>query len=76
MIGSVTEKLSFSLDELVRETSLSNSFLRNEIRAGRLKAKKFGDRTIILLEDWLSYAETKENWKPGVCQINENRKEK
>jgi hypothetical protein len=55
---SITEsKLAYSVEELSKKTSLSEAFLRNEIRAGRLKAKHFGRRVLILAESWRQYSE-------------------
>jgi len=56
-------KLAYSVEEISEQTSLSKPFLRNEIRAGRLKAKLFGRRVLILKEDWTAYADDKEIWK-------------
>lgn len=45
MLETVTEtpnKLAYSVDEIAAMTSLSKSYLRNEIRAKKLPAKKSG----------------------------------
>ena len=60
MLVSVTkqsDKLAYSVEELAEKTTLSKAFLRNEIRAGRLKAKHFGRRVLIPAESWKQYSE-------------------
>ncbi len=60
MLGTITErkeKLAYSVEELSEKTTLSKAFLRNEIRAGRLKAKHFGRRLLIPAESWKQYSE-------------------
>ncbi len=49
------EKLGYSLAELAEQLPLSVPFLRKEIREGRLKCRKFGDRVIVLKEDRDAY---------------------
>lgn len=34
---------------------LSIPFLRKQIRLGKLKSRKFGDRVVVLAEDWNEY---------------------
>jgi hypothetical protein len=49
--------LAFRIDEVVRTCGLCRTLIYAEIRAGRLRARKCGRRTIILrtdLEDFLS----------------------
>lgn len=64
---TTTQKLAYSVEELAEATSLSKAHLRNEIYAGKLKAKKVGRRILILEKDALDYfnrfesAEKKEN---------------
>ncbi|HEY8559485.1 MAG TPA: helix-turn-helix domain-containing protein [Pyrinomonadaceae bacterium] len=57
MLTSVTEnqKMAYSVEEISEKTSLSKGYLRNEIRAKRLKAKKFGRRVLVLAEDLEAY---------------------
>ena len=64
-IKPMVQKLGYSVEELAAMTSLSKAFLRNEIRAGKLKAKKFGARVLILAIDWNAYAEGKQDWQPA-----------
>lgn len=49
------EKLAYSVGEISKQTSLSIPFLRTEIRAGNLKAKRFGSRVLILSQDLQAY---------------------
>ena len=47
--------VAYSVPEAARAASIGTTKLRNEIRAGRLRARKIGKRTIITaqdLEDW------------------------
>ncbi len=54
--ASVTEnKLTYSVEELSEQTTLSKAFLRNEIRAGKLKVKRCGRRVLILKDDFMDY---------------------
>lgn len=46
---------AFGINDLVTEGPLSRSKLYEDIRAGRLPAKKAGGRTIVLAEDWQRY---------------------
>jgi hypothetical protein len=50
-------RLSVSIEQLCEMTSLGRTHLYGEIRAGRLKTKKFGRRTVCMAEDirrWLA----------------------
>jgi excisionase family DNA binding protein len=44
-------KLAMSIDEFCARTGLCESVAYEEIRAGRLKAKKYGRRTVLLEAD-------------------------
>ena len=48
-------KLAWSLIEISKQTGLSVSFLRKEIRAGRLPIKRFGRRVLVLDADLNAY---------------------
>jgi excisionase family DNA binding protein len=67
MLMKVTEnndannKAAFSVEEVAKQTSLSKPFLRLEIRRGRLKAKRFGRRVLILKDDLEAYLENGSN---------------
>ena len=63
-VAETSEKLAYSVEEISAQTSLSKAFLRNEIRAERLKAKLVGRRVLILKDDLQTYLEEKMNWKP------------
>ncbi len=53
---SVTHsKLAYSVEEISEQTTLSKAFLRNEIRAGKLKVKRCGRRVLILKDDFMNY---------------------
>jgi excisionase family DNA binding protein len=61
--ASVTDnKLAYSVEEISEHTTLSKAFLRNEIRAGKLKVKRCGRRVLILKDDFMDYlnGETKD----------------
>lgn len=65
MIGlmETKAKLAYSVAEISELTTLSKAFLRNEIRAGRLKIKRFGARVCVLnadLQNYLNKGETKD----------------
>ncbi len=49
------EKRGFSLKELAAQVPLSVAFLRKEIKRGKLKSRKYGDRVVVLAEDWDNY---------------------
>lgn len=51
------EKLAYSIEELTRQGPFGRTKIFSEIKSGRLKAKKFGKRTIITAEaltEWLN----------------------
>ena len=58
MIQNVMEskqKIAYSVEEMSEQTTLSKAFLRNEIRAGKLKVKRCGRRVLILKNDFMDY---------------------
>lgn len=58
MIQNVTEtkeRLAYSVEDISEQTTLSKAFLRNEIRAGKLKVKRCGRRVLILKDDFMDY---------------------
>jgi excisionase family DNA binding protein len=65
-------KVAYSVAEISAMTSLSKSYVRNEIREKRLKAKRVGSRVLILSKDLQEYLESKEDWKPLKNQNSEN----
>jgi excisionase family DNA binding protein len=48
-------KMAYSVEEISEQTTLSKAFLRNEIRAGKLKVKRCGRRVLILKDDFMNY---------------------
>lgn len=54
-INTEKPKLAYSIDEISAQTTLSKPFLRNEIRAGRLKVNRFGSRVLVLGETLQEY---------------------
>ncbi len=48
-------KRAYSIKEVAQETSLSQPFVRLEIKRGKLKARKFGTRTLITAENLSDY---------------------
>ena len=55
---NIAQKAAFSVQEVSELTSLSVPFIRKEIYAKKLKAKKFGTRTLILQADLQNYLES------------------
>jgi excisionase family DNA binding protein len=52
-----TEKLAYSITELAKVAGVGRSFLYEEVKAGRLKIKKAGRRSLVLIADaeaWLA----------------------
>ena len=54
---NTTDRIAYSVDEISEMTTLSRAFLRNEIRANRLNATKFGRRVLIMKDDLQAYLE-------------------
>lgn len=52
---SRTERLGWGFSEISEATGLSINFLRNEERRGKLKARKFGRRVLVLTDDLKAY---------------------
>ncbi len=57
------QKLAFSINEISEQTTLSKPFLRNEVRAGRLKVNRFGSRVLVLAENLQDYLRGEKNEK-------------
>ena len=57
-----SSRLAWPLTEIAKQTGLSVSFLRKEIRNGRLKCRKFGARVLVLNDDLELYLRGE---KPG-----------
>ena len=49
------DRKAYSVEEMSETTSLSKSFIRKQIRTGKLKAQLFGRRRLILAEDLENY---------------------
>lgn len=62
MMMEKQERFAYSVEEISEQTTLSKAFLRNEIRAGKLKVKRCGRRVLILKDDFMDYlnGETKD----------------
>ena len=54
-IAEQQNKLAYSVEQISEQTTLSKAFLRNEIRAGKLKVKRCGRRVLILKDDFMDY---------------------
>jgi excisionase family DNA binding protein len=59
------QKMACSIDEVSRQTSLSKPFLRLEIKRGRLNAKHFGRRVLVLNQDLKNYLNKAEQTTQG-----------
>ncbi len=59
------QKMAYSIDEVSRQTSLSKPFLRLEIKRGRLNAKHFGRRVLVLNQDLKNYLNKAEQTTQG-----------
>ena len=51
------QRLGWGFSEISEATGLSVNFLRNEEKRGKLKARKFGRRVLVLTEDLKAYLE-------------------
>ncbi len=67
MIEDITnlKQMAYSIEEIARQTSLSKPFLRLEIKRGRLKAKHFGKRVLVLNQDLKNYLNKAEQTTQG-----------
>ena len=54
-LGMAGTKLAYSVEEAAEALGLGRTMLYGEIAAGRLRAKKIGKRTIILVDDARAY---------------------
>jgi excisionase family DNA binding protein len=54
---ALQSKPAYAVAEIAEVTSLSLAFLRNEIRAGRLRVQRFGRRVLVLDADLRAYLE-------------------
>jgi hypothetical protein len=58
-------KLSYRLGEFARLTSLSTDYLRDQIKAGKLPARKFSRFVLILASDGKSWLESLPVYQAG-----------
>ncbi len=66
MIGEITETtnpIAISVERASQVSSLSKPFLRNEIRAGKLRVVRPGNsrRVLIMMSDFMNYLNEGEN---------------
>ncbi len=59
-----TIKKAHSVTAAAQQFDASVPFVRNEIRAGNLRAKKIGRKVVILDADLQMYLENQPDWKP------------
>jgi excisionase family DNA binding protein len=52
---STTDRLAFTINEAVQLTSLSRSYLYNEVKEKKLRLIKKGSRSLVLRDDLLAY---------------------
>jgi excisionase family DNA binding protein len=57
-------KKAWSVKSAAEQFDASVPFVRNEIREGKLRAKKIGRKVVILDSDLQEYLETQPDWKP------------
>lgn len=60
----MSQKLTFSIEEVVIETGISRTYIYDQIRAGRLKAVKAGRRTYVRSDDLHSFIDGLPALKP------------
>ena len=58
---SLPSRLAWGLADIAKQTGLSVSFLRKEIKAGRLSVRRFGRRVLVRDEDLRLYLEQGSN---------------
>ena len=54
-VTSVTSRMAWSVYEVALCTGLSPGFIRKQIRAGKLRARKLGRRILVLDSDLCEY---------------------
>ena len=59
-----SQRLAYSISDLVKVSGRSRSAIYYEIGVGRLKARKAGRRTIILHVDAVAWLEALPQWVP------------
>lgn len=53
-LAQTMTKIAFSIEQISEMTTLSKGFLRKEIREGRLKARRYGRRVLIMNDEDLA----------------------
>jgi excisionase family DNA binding protein len=56
-------RLAYSLKTAAEQVDASVGYLRKEIRAGNLRAKKFGAKVVVLGSDLQIWLESKNDWR-------------
>lgn len=75
MITEVSNKtMAYSVKEVVEQTRLSDAFIRLEIRRGKLKAKKFGARVLVLASDLDEYLNNASDWGSPKSEFHNQNK--
>ena len=60
-MNNLPSRLAWGLADIAKQTGLSVSFLRKEIKAGRLSVRRFGRRVLVRDEDLRLYLEQGSN---------------
>ncbi len=68
----MTTNLGVGLAKASELSDLSESHLRGEIRAGRLKARRAGTRVLITVADLEAYLNNLPGWEPGEAPTAAN----
>lgn len=55
LVGEKSDRLSYSIERLAEETDIGRTTIYQEVRDGRLVARKIRDRTVVLTEDALAW---------------------
>ncbi len=66
--------LAYSIDEYSEVSNLGRSFLYEEIRNGKLEARKAGRRTIILHDEGQRYLNSLPELKPSTADAEQQAK--
>jgi excisionase family DNA binding protein len=61
---------AYSVKSAAAQFDASIPFVRQQIRLGKLKAKKCGRKVLILATDLQNYLENQEDWKPNNAENN------
>jgi excisionase family DNA binding protein len=71
-ITETTKQIAYSVEQIAQKTTLSIPHLRNEIRAGKLRAKKVGRRVLVLDTELGRYLENQADWSPTAQNGDKN----